>query len=177
MSVSNDPPPGAEKSVKVEIIRLANQLKARMGARFLKQETGFLDPEAIAEADKAIEELCETSPETMAQLMADLMTAWEKMRTMKDSPERQEMAQEIFTRAHEIKDIGAMCGYELAAHFAESLRDYIGQTTLNIQAQIIIVQAHLDALQYVLNHNLKDNAGPKAEDLKRMVKIAIDKYG
>lgn len=175
MPVPNDPPSGGDK-IKVEIFRLANHLKARMGARFMKQETGFLAPEAIAEADKAILELCETSPETMAKLMADLVAAWNKMRVMNESPERQQRAQEIFTRAHEIKDIGAMCGYDLAAYFAESLRDYIGKTTLNIQAQIIIVQAHLDALQYVISNNLKDDAGPKAEDLKRMVKIAIEKY-
>lgn len=176
MPVSNDPPAEGEKDIKVEIFRLANHLKARMGARFMKQETGFLDPQAIAEADKAITELCETSPQTMAKLMADLMAAWEEMRVMDESPARHESAQNIFTRAHEIKDIGATCGYELAAYFAESLRDYIGKTTLNIQAQVIIVQAHLDALQYVIGNDLKDDAGPKAEDLKRMVKIAIEKY-
>lgn len=165
------------KNVKVEIFKLANKLKARMGSRFQEQDTGFLAPEAIAEADRAIADLCETSSQMMNDLMTELARAWESMRNMPLSPERETRAREIFNRAHEIKDIGAMCGYGLAAHFAESLRDYIGQTTLNIQAQVIIVQAHMDALQFVITHELRKDEGEKAEELKRMVKIAIEKYG
>lgn len=176
MSTPTDknPPRGG---IKVEIYRLANRLKRRMGAQYEKQEqAGFLAPEAIAEADKLIAALCETSNDTMNALLAQLAAEWDRMRQLDPSLERDAAAQKIFTTAHEIKDIGEMCGYELAAHFAESLRDFIAMTELSIKAQIIIIQAHIDALQIVIRQDIKTDAGPKAEELKRMVKMAVDKY-
>lgn len=169
-------PPQNKDKIMVQVYKLTNHLKARMGARFKEQETGFLPPEAIAEADNAIAQLCETSHETMTNLLAGLAAAWEGMRVMEASVEREAMAQRIFTLAHEVKDVGAMCGYDLASYFAESLRDYIGKAEMNIKAQVIIIQAHMDALQIVIGQNIKTDAGPKAEELKRMVKVAIDKY-
>ena len=172
MPASNKPGSG----IKVEIFKLANHLKARMGIRFEKQDTGFLDPEAIAEADKAIAVMCETSHETITKLLEDLNAQWLAMRDMPESTARIEIAQNVFTLAHEIKDIGSMCGYDLAAHFAESLRDYIVKTELSIRAQIVICQAHIDAIQAVIHKDLRREAGPEAEELKKMVKIAIEKY-
>ncbi|MBU0799993.1 MAG: Hpt domain-containing protein [Alphaproteobacteria bacterium] len=171
------PAPNEPKGIKVEIYKLANHLKARMGARFAQQEEpGFIPPEAIAEADGYITALCEASPQTMNELWGTISGLWEQMRVMEQSVERENIANKIFTAAHEIKDVGAMCGYELAAHFAESLRDYIGHAELNIKAQVIIIQAHMDAIQIVIHNNLKTDAGPKAEELKKMVKVAIEKY-
>lgn len=175
MSTSND---GPKKGPKIEMYKLVNNLKRRMGNQFEKQEgEGFLDPAAIAEADKLIVSLCQTSSETMGALYDQLNVEWGRMRQLESSVERDAAAQKIFTAAHEIKDIGEMCGYELAAHFAESLRDFIMTTKLNIKAQVIIIQAHMDALQITIKQDIKVDAGPKADELKRMVKLAIDKYG
>ena len=89
---------------------------------------------------------------------------------------RQEKSEEIFTLSHEIKDIASLCGYALTAHFAESLRDYIAETALNLKNQKVIIQAHIDALTIVHKQNIKEDGGPAAEELKKMVKIAIEKY-
>lgn len=169
-------PAPTDKGIKVEIFKLANHLKARMGARFERQKEAFLAPEAIVEADKLIADLCETSPQTMTALLQALTDLWAQMRVMPEGPERHALGQKVFMQAHEIKDIGAMCGYELVAHFAESLRDYVGRSELNISAQLVIIQAHIDAMQAVMRQNIKSDAGPKAEELKAMVKIAIGKY-
>ena len=69
-----------------------------------------------------------------------------------------------------------MCGYGLIAYFAESLRDYIARTDLNLKAQVVIIQAHLDAMQMCHRKGFRTDAGPEAEELKKMVKMAIDKY-
>lgn len=161
---------------KVEIFKLVNHLKGKMGIRYEKQETGFLPPEAIIEADKIITDLCANSGETITMNVDKLSKLWDKMREMKDSPERQSISKQIFMLSHEIKDIGLMCGYDLVAYFAESLRDYIGRTELNISAEKVIIQAHLDAMNAVNRLGLKDKEDPKAEELKKMVKIAIEKY-
>jgi chemotaxis protein histidine kinase CheA len=161
--------------MKVEIYKLANSLKKRMGDAFAKQDEGFLAPSAIAEADKLIAEICATSPETIAKHLETLEGLWKMLRDG-DASQRQDTAVQIFATAHEIKDIGAMCGYDLLAYFAESLRDYIERTELNLQAQVVIVQAHLDAMKVVHQRGFRKQAGPEAEELKLMVQKAIDKY-
>ena len=161
--------------MKIEIYKLANHLKERMGNAFSIQGEGFLAPSAIAEADKLIAEICATSPETIAKHLETLDGLWQNLRDG-EAAQRQDTAVQLFATAHEIKDIGAMCGYDLLAYFAESLRDYIERTELNLQAQVVIVQAHLDAMKVVHQRGFRKQAGPEAEELKLMVQKAIDKY-
>jgi len=156
--------------------KLANRLKARMGIRFKDQDDGFLAPESIEEADRMIAELAGRCPELITEHLEKLSVLWAQMKGMEDSPARTEISQKIFTLSHEIKDMGSMCGYDLIAYFAESLRDYIGRTDLNMKAQVVIIQAHVDAMTIVNRSGVKSDAGPEAEELKKMVKIAIDKY-
>ncbi len=160
---------------KVMMYKMANRLKERVGFNAPKDSEGFLNPAAIEEADKLIAEVCATCPETISKHLATLDALWEAMRS--GSPaERDAAATKVFATAHEIKDISAMCGFELIAYFAESLRDYIEKTNLNLQAQIVIVQAHLDAIKVVHHRGVKKDGGPEAEELKRMVQKAIDKF-
>ena len=170
------PPDNAPTGIKVEIYKLANHLKAKLGMRFQSQTSGYLAPEAIAEIDRMVENLCLECPEKIGAHLESLSVLWGKMRDMADSQERKDISQKVFILAHEIKDIGAMCGYELIAYFAESLRDYIGGAELNIHAQKVIIQAHVDAMQAVHRMGIKNETGPEAEELKKMVKIAIDKF-
>lgn len=173
MPAPNDPPP---KGLKVEIYKLANRLKSLMGARFQDQEQGFLAPEAIEEADKLIEDLRASGEGMITERLGAMAALWTQMRDMDDGPKRAELSQQVFTLAHEIKDMATMCGYELIAYFAESLRDYVGRTDMNLKAQIIIVQAHMDAMHLLHKQGFDKQAGPETEELKKMVKMAIDKY-
>lgn len=161
--------------IKVGFYKLSNRLKDRMGHTFLKQKEGFLAPSAIEEADKMIAEMCATCPETIEGHLATLNDLWEKMKTSAEG-ERDAISERVFAVSHEIKDIGSMCGYQLIAHFAESLRDYIEKTNLNHQAQVVIVQAHLDAMNIVHRGGFKRDGVPEADELKLMVRKAIAKY-
>ena len=160
----------------MEIYKLANRLKSMMGSRFQDQDEGFLAPETIEAADQLIAALCMDCPEMITEHLEKLSELWVTMKSMNNSSERSEIAQQIFTLSHEIKDMGAMCGFELIAYVAESLRDYISRTDLNLTAQVVIIQAHVDAMQIVNRKGYKAEGGPEAEELKQMVKMAIDKY-
>ena len=166
--------------MKVQVYHLINRLKAKLGmqaqGRAGENPEGYIDPEAIEEADKMIEKLCAECPQTMGAHLESIAALWNDMKDMPRSPERETLSQEVFTLAHEIKDVGAMCGYDLVAYFAESLRDYIAKTELKLEAQRVIIQAHVDALQVVIKQDLKDEADGAAAELKQMVRIAIDKY-
>ncbi len=166
----------SKKVDEPKVIKIRNRLKSKVGRDPNDRSQGFLDPKAIDKADSLIEALCAECPKAIAGHLEKLLAFWLKMRDMENCKERDELAIKIFTHAHEIKDIGSMCGYVLIAYFAESLRDYIDQTEFNMKAQRIIIQAHIDAMLVVQKDEIKDDAGPLAEELKKMVKIAIDKY-
>lgn len=153
-----------------------NPLKNKLGIRVPTNEDGHLAPEDIKEADKLIAKMCLGCEDNIAQQLEKIADLWTDMQKAENTDIRNEKAQEIFTCTHEIKDIAALCGYTLAAHFAESLRDYISETALNLKNQRIIIQAHIDAMNAVHKGKLKEDGGPIADELKKMVKIAINKY-
>ncbi len=164
---------------KVEIIiQRHNTLKNKLGGlRLQTNEEGELAAERIEEADALIGDMCENCLEEMGTQLDIISAMWNEMQQTKNTDERDGYAARIFTASHEIKDVASMCGYSLAAYFAESLRDYIAKTALNLKNQKVIIQAHINALTVVYKKAIKDDAGPTAEELKKMVKVAIDKYG
>tara|TARA_R110002072_G_scaffold40512_1_gene114739 strand:- start:198 stop:737 length:540 start_codon:yes stop_codon:yes gene_type:complete len=164
----------AEKPVQVYKIRTS--LKNKLGMRVTTNEEGHLAAEKINEADSLIREMCKGCHDNIGKNLEEMILIWKDMQTLGEGDGRTSKAQGIFTKAHEIKDIASLCGYTLAAHFAESLRDYIAETTLSLKNQTIIIQAHVDALTVVHKTNLKEDGGPAADELKKMVKVAIDKY-
>ncbi len=170
---SSDDNDNLDKSV--EIYNRINRLKAKLG-REKDDRPGHIDEKAIEEADAMIVALCAECPNAIGGYLSELGKLWEEMRDMPESKERENTSRAIFTLAHEIKDIGSMCGYDLTAYFAESLRDYIHETELNMEAQRVIIQAHLDAMQVAFKQGTEEADGPMADELKKVVKIAIDKY-
>lgn len=161
----------------VEKFELKNRLKDKLEIDHRsKNVEGQIDPAAVEEADQLIADMCANSHDNLTEQLTLLKEYWDEMKDMPDSGERDGVAQHVFTVAHEIKDIGAMCGYQLAAYFGESLRDFIGQTDLKLEAQRVIIQAHVDVLNIAIKKDIREDDSPAAEELKRMLKLAIDQY-
>ncbi|MCK5373676.1 MAG: hypothetical protein KAJ40_00175 [Alphaproteobacteria bacterium] len=153
-----------------------NMLKNKAGMRVNMKEDGFIEDTRIQAADQLICDLCKNSKQTLEEQIKILTKLWNHIQELPDNEKRKEKTQEIFIIAHEIKDISSLCDYAIIAHFAESLRDYITEATMNIKNQRIIIQAHIDALSTILKNDISDEAHPIAEELKSKVKIAINKY-
>jgi len=166
----------SEDHEKVEVYNRVNRLKAKVGKDVKDKEEGHIDPDAIEEAEAMVAALCAECPNAIGGYLSELVKLWQEMQDMPQSKERQNISEVMFTLAHQIKDLGSMCGYDLTAYFAESLRDYIHETELNLEAQRVIIQAHLDAMQVAFNQGEEEAEGTMAEELKKVVKIAIDKY-
>ncbi len=171
MSIGDD-----ENAPKAELYNRSNALKGKVGLNVQTNAEGQLDPEKVQEADALIKDMCKDCNKNIGEQLASLVRAWASMATLDQGEARTQKAQEVFTFAHDIKDIAALCGYGLAAHFAESLRDYVTEHSFADKNQRIIIQAHIDALVVIQKNNLKDDAGPVAEELKETVKLAISKY-
>lgn len=166
---------GQETKIKV-YKQQRNKLKDKLGLRSPNEEPGEIEDKAIEEADKLISDLCSGCLDTVNNNLVALMTIWKEMQVCESQEARDNKALQIFTLAHEIKDVSSLCGYKLAAFFAESLRDYIAETAYDLKNQKVIIQAHIDALKVVIAKDIKADAGDAAEELKKMVKVAISKY-
>lgn len=161
---------------KIHIFHLTNRLLRKLGIEEQSKKRGFIAEASIAEADRMIEKMRDKCPDVISEYWHDLMQLWEEMKTLTKGEERDRLAGQIFTMAHEIKDMATLGGMDLVAYFAESLRDFIDQTELNMKAQRVIIQAHIDAIQVIMTNNIQDGESAEAEELKGMVKIAIEKY-
>lgn len=166
----------SDKDDSVELFQRINRLRSKAGGAPNDDHEGEIAPDMVVKADDLIADFCKDCPELMAHVLEKMTAKWKDMAGMGESSTREKLAQEIFTLAHEVKDVGGMCGYTLMADFGESLRDYIMETKLDQDAQRVIVQAHVDAMNAALRLKLRDDGGPAAEELKALVKVAIDKY-
>ncbi len=164
-----------QKNIHVKLYKLGNRLKSKMGLEKNKKE-GFIDPDAIKEADGIIADLCITSSDTITENLKILTVLWDEMKDMPAGDARVDLSNQVFTLAHEIKDIGSMCGHDVVAYFAESLRDFIHSSSLSVNAQRVIVRAHMDAMQATHKAGVKNEGGQMSEELKMAVKKAIEKY-
>ncbi|MFP4097596.1 MAG: hypothetical protein ACLFP8_05780 [Alphaproteobacteria bacterium] len=169
----NTPAPQQEEQI---LIAKYNLLKNKAGIRTNMKENGFIEENKIKEADALIARLCTGSDQKIKEQIQKLTELWKNIQDMPAGDARKKKTKEIFTIAHEIKDISALCGFTLVAYFAESLRDYIAETTMNLKSQKIIIQAHIDAMSTILKTKISDEENPIALELKNKVKIAIEKY-
>ena len=159
----------------VEVYRRVNRLKMKItGAEI--GPAGQVDANAIAEADEKIKALCRDCPDLLKKCLDQITQDWKKMQKIENGDERKKLVDSIFIAAHEIKDVGSMCGFELLAHFAESLRDYIILTDLSHKAHTVIIQAHVDAMNITLKEKIMAGSSSKAAELKHLVHKAIYKY-
>lgn len=161
---------------EVEHFHRINRLRAKAGGNPKDQKEGALAPGMIEKADSLIEDFCKDCDTVVKTVLEQLSAKWKEMADMDKSSTRDRLAQEIFTLAHEIKDVAGMCGYTLMSDFGESLRDYIIETKLDHDAQKVIIQAHVDAMNAAFRNDIRDGGGPAAQELKALVKVAIDKY-
>lgn len=163
------------KKEKMKIYNRANRLKEKLSASN-PNAPGKVDDTAMDEAERMIEVLCQAYGENIEGLLANIEAKWCDIRDMARSEEREQKALELFTLAHEVKDVSAQCGYELMAYFAEHLRDYVTHTDYSFEAQKVITQACVDSMKVVHKLELKTDGGEQAEELKKVLKQAIDKF-
>lgn len=160
----------------VEIFNRVNRLKIKAGGS-LKAGPGQIDPKFIEEADKKITDMCGECTVFIKEVLAELTEEWNAMKAAQATEAREDSRNKVFTSAHEIKDLAGMCGYPLLCDLGESLRDYIANTALDVDAQSVIVQAHIDAMNVAHRDEIKDDGGETALLLKEAVKKAIEKHG
>lgn len=161
---------------EIEIYNRINKLKLKAGAG-LNEGPGRLDPEAIKKAETVVMRMSSLYPQEIKNILKAMHKEWQDLKAA-DTPEKKSaMAKKMSNTANQIRDLGTTFGYNLMGYFGGSLRDYILETDFSRAEHFTIVQAHIDVMAVAFRENLKDDdGGPVAEELKKMVQVAIGKY-
>ena len=160
---------------RVEIFHRVNRLKLKTGAG-LNDGPGFIDPHAVNRAQGIIQTKESLYPKIVEESLKKLESSWKNFKESANDDVRKTSMEQIYHTANHIKDLASTFNYELMQHFALSLRDFSERIDVSKKEHHIIVQAHNDVMWVVYHENIKDQGGPKAEELKLIVAKAIEKY-
>jgi hypothetical protein len=142
--VSNDNPG--------QMIQVPNTLRLKVGGRL-----GAIDPAAIAKAEAALKSLSGNFGEWLADEVAKLEAARQRVRVEGLTTEA---AENLYLRAHDLKGLGATYEYPLVTRIAGSLCKLIDDPTKRATAPMALVDAHIDAIKASVKGGIQTDTHP-----------------
>lgn len=132
-------------------------------------------PEAVRNAEAAVAALAENFAEWMR---ADLDKALAALAGAKDShPDNADQVREIHEICHNIKGQGGSFGYDLITDVGKSLCDYIHDAGSASDRKLKVVEAHLTAIRFIVDRDIKGDGGPVGEQLQAKLRGLTDSTG
>lgn len=163
-------------SKKVKIQHRLNKLKLKAGVAIDDERHGFIDPAALRKAQDAIDAKEEHYGEEVEEVLVKLDSVWEDLKKESDPKKAKELKSQLYNYANNVKDMAETFDYKLMGYFGQSLRDFCEKVDPAKEAHQVIVQAHIDVMWVAFKHNIKDEGGAQAKELKAMLAQAIEKH-
>ncbi|WP_119462195.1 Hpt domain-containing protein [Rhodospirillaceae bacterium SYSU D60014] len=127
--------------------------------------------ETLARAEAAVAELAANYAEVALKDIADAQAALD---AAKAKPEqRQDHIQHLYGIAHNVKGQGGSFGYPLVTRIGQSLCQLIKQSAAIRDADLPIIQAHLDALRLILERQVKGDGSETANKLAARLETLV----
>ena len=149
-----------------QMIQVPNTLRLKVGGRL-----GAIDPAAIAKAEAALKSLSGNFAEWLADEVAKLEAARQRIKSEGMTPESGE---NLYLRAHDLKGLGATYEYPIVTRIAGSLCKLIDDPDKRAEAPMSLVDAHIDAIKAAVRDDIKSDEHPVGrvlvEELERRVK-------
>lgn len=163
-------------SEKVKKMHRLNRLKLKAGVGLDDNRLGYIDPAAINRAQNAINNQEDSYAGEVEEVLVKLDSTWEDIKSNKDEKKVKKLRSELFNYANNVKDMAETFNYQLMGAFGKSLRDFCEKLDVGNEAHLVIVQAHIDVMWIAFKHNIKDEGGSQAKELKGMLDRAIEKH-
>lgn len=162
-------------AIRVRFYRFKNQLKEKTsGLGTSSQAVIDIDPEALARAQAALEEMIEDYPDWVKVLLQKLS---EEHRRAVDTPHaRRAQFEKIRRIAHDMKGQGGTFNYPLITEFSDSLYNFTGPNAGMTDNHVEIIKVHIDSMRVIINERLQGEGGVSGQALKHGLKQAIEKY-
>lgn len=166
----------AKSKVKVRLYRFRNALKDKVGYIGVPGgEAPKIDPQALAKANAALEQMKEDYPDWVQKHLDELRGY--HARSVDTPRERQRRYGQMREIAHDMKGQGGTFGYPLITTFATSLHDFVGPKAGTTDNHIEVIKSHIDAMAAVIKDRVKGNGGEIGQALTTGLQNAIERYG
>jgi hypothetical protein len=152
-----------------QMIQVPNTLRLKVGGRL-----GAIDPAAIAKAEAALKSLSGNFAEWLADEVAKLEAARQRIKTEGLTPEAGE---NLYLRAHDLKGLGATYEYPLVTRIAGSLCKLIDDPSKRAQAPLFLVDAHIDAIKAAVKGGIQSEAHPVGQVLVTELEQRVKAFG
>jgi hypothetical protein len=157
---------------RVEIIRRANKLKAKVGGS-PGGKPGRIDPAAITRAGSHVERLAEAHQTQTKIDLADLVAAVQAAQA--EPEQRAEHLRRVYDLADGVMAVGQMFGYELLSVFGNSLTCFIAEMDNANPSHMLVVRLHVDAMMAVVRDEIKGEGGEIGRQLGMSLTAARQK--
>jgi chemotaxis protein histidine kinase CheA len=131
-----------------QVFAAPTALRDRLGPRF-----GRIDPAAIAKAEAALKGLSSQFGQWLQDEVAKLEAARE---TIRRDGATKAATDALFTRAHDLKGLGATYEFPIVTRIAGSLCKLLGEGEARQAAPLPLVDAHIQAIRAAVRDNIKD---------------------
>ena len=135
-----------------QVFAAPTALRDRLGPRF-----GRIDTAAIAKAEAALKGLSSQFGQWLQDEVAKLEAARETIR--QEGASRATM-DGLFTRAHDLKGLGATYEFPLVTRIAGSLCKLLGDGDGRVNTPMALVDAHVQAIRAAVRDNIRDSDNP-----------------
>ncbi len=159
----------------VEIYHRINKLKKKAGIAAASGATGFIPSDVIESAQESIDQKEAEYPAAVKELIQYIEETWKSVAGL-SGEEQAKAIESIYNYANNIKDLTSTYEHDLMHHFSLSLRNFCDGIDLNKKAHHTIFRAHLDVMWVTYEERLRSDETAQAEELKKVLQIAIDKY-
>ena len=135
-----------------QVFAAPTALRDRLGPRF-----GRIDPDAIAKAEAALKGLSSQFGQWLQDEITKLEAAQGEIRA---SGMTRVSVDGLFTRAHDLKGLGATYEFPIVTRIAASLCKLLGDGDTRLNTPMALVDAHVDAIRAAVRDNIRDSENP-----------------
>lgn len=153
-----------------QMMQSPNALRLKVGGGRL----GAIDPAAIAKAEAALKSLSGNFTQWLNDEIAKLEAA---RQTVHNEGATAETMESLYLRAHDLKGLGATYGFPLITRIAGLLCRLIDDKSKRLQAPILLVDAHIDAIKAAARDDIKSEDHPVGAALVQALEVRIKEFG
>lgn len=140
-----------------QVIRPPNMLRLKVGGGL-----GGIDARAIAKAEEALQAMAGQ----FSQWLQDELDKLERARTaIRTEGFTSETAEQLYFRAHDLKGLGGTYQYPLVTRIAGSLCKLLDDADKRMNAPMLLVDAHIDAIKAVVRDKIQTDEHPTGRAL------------
>ncbi len=154
-------------SNSAQVIRPPNTLRMKVGGGF------GINADAIAKAEEALKAMSAQFSQWLNDEVVKLDQAQADIREQGYTPQT---AEALYFRAHDLKGLGTTYEYPLVTRIAGSLCRLLDDADTRMNAPVVVLDAHIDAIRAVVRDQIKTDDHPTGRVLAETLEAKVAEH-